>query len=168
MVRATWNGTVLAESDDTVVVEGNHYFPPDALHRGYFAASEHHSVCPWKSQASYHDIVVDGKVNRAAAWYYPDPRPAAAAIRSRAAFWHGVRVATDGDEADGNDAGPLARPPCAADSPADHADGRRAGCAGIEVQADSTCQVEGTMSTEDRDRRPMMYLPEPLAPSSTT
>ena len=60
MVRATWNGVVLAESDDTVVVEGNHYFPPDALDRAYFAPSDHESVCPWKGQASYHDIVVDG------------------------------------------------------------------------------------------------------------
>jgi uncharacterized protein (DUF427 family) len=104
MVRATWNGAVLSESDDTVVVEGNHYFPPDALNREYFAASDHHSVCAWKGQASYHDIVVEGKVNRAAAWYYPDPRPAADAIRGRVAFWHGVRI-----EADDEDAGPLAR-----------------------------------------------------------
>jgi uncharacterized protein (DUF427 family) len=63
------------------------------------AASDHHSVCQWKGQASYYDIVVDGKVNRAAAWYFPDPRPAAAAIRDRVAFWHGVRVAPDGDHA---------------------------------------------------------------------
>jgi uncharacterized protein (DUF427 family) len=104
MVRATWNGAVLAESDDTVVVEGNHYFPRGALHREFFAASDHHSVCPWKGQASYYDIVVDGKVNRAAAWFYPGPRPAAAAIRDRVAFWHGVGVERDGD-----DAGPLAR-----------------------------------------------------------
>jgi uncharacterized protein (DUF427 family) len=104
MVRAMWNGAVLAESDDTVVVEGNHYFPPDALNLEFFAASDRHSLCPWKGQASYHDIVVDGEINRAAAWYYPDPRPAAAAIRDRVAFWHGIRV-----EADGDDAGPLAR-----------------------------------------------------------
>jgi uncharacterized protein (DUF427 family) len=106
MVRAIWNGTVLAESDDTVVVEGRRYFPPDALNRAYFAASDHHSVCPWKGQASYHDIVVDGKVNRAAAWYYPDPRPAAAAIRGHVAFWHGVRVERDGED---DHARPLAR-----------------------------------------------------------
>jgi uncharacterized protein (DUF427 family) len=99
MVRATWNGAVLAETDDTVMVEGNHYFPHGALHREYFAASDHHSVCPWKGQASYYDIVVGGKVNRAAAWYYPDPRPAAEAIRGRVAFWHGVRVQRDGDDA---------------------------------------------------------------------
>lgn len=90
MIRATWNGAVLAEADDTVVVEGNHYFPPDALHREYFATSDHRSVCPWKGQASYYDIVVDGKVNRAAAWYYPDTRPAADAVAGRVAFWHGV------------------------------------------------------------------------------
>jgi len=104
MVRATWNGVVLAEADDTVVVEGNHYFPPDAVNREYFAASDHQSVCSWKGQASYYDIVVDGKVNRAAAWFYTDPRPAAEAIRGRVAFWHGVRIKADGD-----DAGPLAR-----------------------------------------------------------
>jgi uncharacterized protein (DUF427 family) len=108
MVRATWNGAVLAEADDTVVVEGNHYFPPDALNREYFAASDHHSVCPWKGQASYYDIVVDGKVNRAAAWYYPDPRPTAEAIRGRVAFWHGVGIKADGD-GDDDDAGLLAR-----------------------------------------------------------
>jgi uncharacterized protein (DUF427 family) len=104
MVRATWNGAVLAEADDTVVVEGNHYFPPDALNREYFAASDHHSVCPWKGRASYYDIVVGGKLNRAAAWYYPDPRPAAEVIRGRVAFWHGVRVERDSDAA-----APLAR-----------------------------------------------------------
>jgi uncharacterized protein (DUF427 family) len=111
MVRATWNGVVLAESDDTVVVEGNHYFPPEALNREFFAASDHHSVCPWKGQASYYDVVVDGKVNRAAAWYYPDPLPAAAELRGRVALWRGVRVEGDAGDADGDGdgAGPLAR-----------------------------------------------------------
>ena len=104
MVRATWNGAVLAESGDTVVVEGNHYFPPEALNRENFAPSDHSSVCPWKGQASYYDVVVDGQVNRAAAWYYPDPEPAAEEIRDRVAFWHGVRV-----EADGVQSGLLAR-----------------------------------------------------------
>lgn len=68
MVRATWNGIVLAESDDTVVVEGNHYFPVESLRPGHFRPSDKHTVCPWKGQASYHDVVVDGEVNRAAAW----------------------------------------------------------------------------------------------------
>lgn len=95
MVRATWNGALLAESDDTVVVEGNHYFPPEALQREHLAPSDHRSVCGWKGHASYYDVVVDGKVNRAAAWYYPDPKPAADAIRGRVAFWHGVRVEDD-------------------------------------------------------------------------
>lgn len=106
MVRATWNGAVLADSNDTVVVEGNHYVPPDALNLEHVALSDRHSVCPWKGQASYYDIVVDGKVNRAAAWYYPDPRPAAEAIAGRVAFWHGVRVKADSD---GDDALLIAR-----------------------------------------------------------
>jgi uncharacterized protein (DUF427 family) len=92
MVRATWNGSVLAESDDTVVVEGNHYFPPSAVNREHFAASDEHTVCPWKGEASYYDVVVDGKTNPAAAWYYPDPKPAAEEIRDHVAFWHGVEV----------------------------------------------------------------------------
>jgi uncharacterized protein (DUF427 family) len=92
MMRATWNGAVLAESDDTTVVEGNHYFPPDAVDRTHLAPSDQHSVCPWKGEASYYDVVVDGKVNEAAAWYYPDPKPAAEGIRDHVAFWHGVQV----------------------------------------------------------------------------
>jgi uncharacterized protein (DUF427 family) len=92
MMTATWRDTVLAESDDTVVVEGNHYFPSDSLRREVFRPSSSHSVCPWKGTASYYDVVVDGEVNRDAAWYYPDPSPAAAQIRGRVAFWHGVKV----------------------------------------------------------------------------
>ena len=91
-VRAVWNGVVLAESDDTVVVEGNHYFPPDAISWEYLESSERRSVCPWKGRASYFDIVVDGERNRAAAWHYPSPTPAAAQIEDRVAFWGGVRV----------------------------------------------------------------------------
>lgn len=94
--RAVWNGAVLAESHDTVVVEGNHYFPPDSLHQEYFRPSSSHTFCAWKGQASYLDVVVDGKVNRDAAWSYPDPKAAAAGIRSRVAFWHGVRIQHDG------------------------------------------------------------------------
>jgi len=71
-MKATWNGAVLAESDDTVVVEGNQYFPPESVNREYFRASETHTVCPWKGTASYYDVVVNGEVNGDAAWYYPD------------------------------------------------------------------------------------------------
>lgn len=93
MVRATWKGTVLAESDDTVVVEGNHYFPAEALARDHFRASQHTSHCPWKGDAHYYDVVVDGEVNANAAWFYPAPKPAAAEIEGRVAFWKGVEVA---------------------------------------------------------------------------
>lgn len=92
MERALWNGAVLAESADTVVVEGNHYFPPESLNREHFRPSSTHTLCGWKGQASYLDVVVEGKVNSDAAWYYPDPKPAAALITGRIAFWHGVRV----------------------------------------------------------------------------
>jgi len=91
-MRALWNDTLLAESDDTVVVEGNHYFPPSSLRREYFRESDHHSVCPWKGTASYYDINVDGNVNVQAAWYYPEPKAAAAELAGRVAFWKGVRV----------------------------------------------------------------------------
>jgi uncharacterized protein (DUF427 family) len=91
-VRATWNGTVLAESDDTVVVEGNHYFPPDAVRREHVEPSSEHSTCPWKGEASYYDVVVDGDRNPGAAWYYPEPKPAAAEIAGHVAFWRGVDV----------------------------------------------------------------------------
>ena len=91
-MRATWNGAVIAESDDTVVVEGNHYFPAAAVKPEYLRASETHTTCGWKGVASYHDVVVDGKLNRDAAWHYPDPKPAAAQIKARIAFWRGVTV----------------------------------------------------------------------------
>lgn len=87
-----WNGAVLAESDNTVVVEGNHYFPIDSLHPEYFLPSPTHTGCFWKGQASYYTVVVDGVENRDAAWYYPDPFPAANHIRGRVAFWRGVQV----------------------------------------------------------------------------
>ena len=92
MVRAVWNGVVLAESDDTVVVEGNHYYPREGLHDEHFQASDQTSTCPWKGQARYLDVVVDGEVNPGAAWYYPTPSEAASQIRDRVAFWRGVRV----------------------------------------------------------------------------
>ena len=92
MARAIWNGVVLAESDDTVVLEGNHYFPPASIDGRYFKPSSHTTVCPWKGEAGYHHVEVDGKVNENAAWYYADPAPAAAAIKDRIAFWKGVEV----------------------------------------------------------------------------
>ena len=91
-MRATWKGAVLAESDDTVVVEGNHYFPADSIRREHFRESETHTVCPWKGTASYYDVIVGGDVNRDAAWYYPQPKDAAKEIKDRVAFWHGVKV----------------------------------------------------------------------------
>lgn len=92
MARAIWNGTVLAESNDTEVVEGNHYFPAESLNTDYFRPSDHTTVCGWKGTASYYDIVVDGQENRQAAWYYPTPKDAAANIKGRIAFWKGVTV----------------------------------------------------------------------------
>jgi uncharacterized protein (DUF427 family) len=92
-MKATWKGQVLAESDDTVVVEGNHYFPAASLRRERFRESATHTVCPWKGTASYYDVVVGDAVNRDAAWYYPTPKPAAANITGRVAFWKGVEVA---------------------------------------------------------------------------
>jgi uncharacterized protein (DUF427 family) len=92
MAKATWNGVVLAESDDTVIVEGNHYFPRVAVNEEYFEASDAHTVCPWKGVASYLDVVVDGARNPGAAWFYPEPKPAAADIQDRVAFWRGVSV----------------------------------------------------------------------------
>jgi uncharacterized protein (DUF427 family) len=96
MATATWNGAVLAESDDTVVVEGNHYFPPEAVNWDHFTANSSSSVCPWKGVASYYDVEVDGEVNRSAAWYYAEPSPAAAEIKDHIAFWRGVKVESDG------------------------------------------------------------------------
>lgn len=92
MVEARWNGKVIARSDDTVVVEGNNYFPPDAVDAAVLRSSGTTTVCPWKGTASYHSIEVEGKSNPDAAWYYPDPKDAAANIRGRIAFWKGVEV----------------------------------------------------------------------------
>lgn len=92
MVRATWNGQVIAESDDTVVVEGNHYFPADSVRSEVLVASSTTSVCPWKGTASYYSIQLDGQENADAAWYYPAPKDAAAEIKDRVAFWKGVVV----------------------------------------------------------------------------
>ena len=92
MMRAIWNGAVLAESDETVVVEGNHYFPPDSIDRQYFKASDHTSICPWKGEASYYHVQANGQVNENAAWVYAEPKPAASEIKDRIAFWKGVTV----------------------------------------------------------------------------
>ena len=91
-MKATWNGTVLAESDDTVVVEGNQYFPADSIKREHFRESDTHTVCPWKGTASYYDVVVGGETNKDAAWYYPEPKDAAKEIKDHVAFWRGVKV----------------------------------------------------------------------------
>jgi len=94
MPKAVWEGVVLAASDDCVVVEGNQYFPPDSIQRQYFRPSEKTTVCPWKGVAHYYDVEVNGKLNRDAAWYYPDPKPAAAEVKDRVAFWRGVQILT--------------------------------------------------------------------------
>jgi uncharacterized protein (DUF427 family) len=96
MAKAIWNGAVIAESEDTVVVEGNHYFPPDSVNMAYFRKSDGTTVCPWKGVASYYDIEVDGKINYSAAWYYPQPSQAASQIKDFVAFWHGVKVVKNG------------------------------------------------------------------------
>jgi uncharacterized protein (DUF427 family) len=91
-MRATWNGAVLAESDDVVTVEGNAYFPKTAIECRYFEESDRHTQCHWKGEACYFDLVVDGQRNDGAAWYYPAPKPAAAELCDRVAFWRGVTV----------------------------------------------------------------------------
>jgi uncharacterized protein (DUF427 family) len=91
-MKAVWNGTTLAESESTVVVENNHYFPADSLNAEYFSDSDTQSVCPWKGTASYKSIEVDGEVNADAAWFYPEPKDAAAEIKDYYAFWKGVEV----------------------------------------------------------------------------
>ena len=91
-MKAIWNGAVIAESDDTVVVEGNHYFPEAAVNKKYLQPSDTHTFCPWKGEASYYTVLVDGETNKDAAWYYPQPKPAAAEINGRVAFWRGVKV----------------------------------------------------------------------------
>jgi uncharacterized protein (DUF427 family) len=92
MAKAMWEGAVVAESNQTIEVEGNQYFPPDAVKREYFKASPHHTTCPWKGLASYYDLEVGGKRNANAAWFYPEPKPAATQIKDYVAFWKGVKV----------------------------------------------------------------------------
>ena len=91
-MKASWNGAVIAESDRTEIVEGNHYFPADSLDRRYFEPSDKHTTCAWKGLASYYHVVVNGQRNEDAAWYYPEPKPAARQIEGRVAFWRGVRI----------------------------------------------------------------------------
>ncbi len=91
-MKAIWNDTVIAESADTVVVEGNHYFPPESVKKEHLAPSATHTTCGWKGVASYHDVVVGAEVNKDAAWFYPDAKPEAANVKGRIAFWKGVKV----------------------------------------------------------------------------
>ena len=91
-MKATWNGVVLAESSQTKVVEGNHYFPPDSIKKDYFKPSETHTLCGWKGLASYYTVEVNDKKNADAAWYYPDPKDAAKDIQNYVAFWKGVEI----------------------------------------------------------------------------
>lgn len=91
-MKAIWNNQVLAESDETIVVEGNYYFPENSLNRAYFKPSATHSTCPWKGEASYYTLDVDGKTNPDAAWYYPEPKDAAQEIKGYTAFWKGVSI----------------------------------------------------------------------------
>jgi len=91
-MKALWNDVVIAESDDTVVVEGNHYFPEAAVNRDFLTFSNHRTSCPWKGQAHYHSLLVNGELNPDAVWYYPEPSEAAAQIKGRMAFWKGVQI----------------------------------------------------------------------------
>lgn len=91
-MRAVWRGTILAESNETVVVEGNHYFPPESIHKEYFQESSFHTTCSWKGEASYFHVVVDGETHQDAAWFYPEPREAARRIKGYVAFWKGVET----------------------------------------------------------------------------
>lgn len=92
MATARWNGTVIAKSDDTVVVENNHYFPLESVDASVLRPSQRHSTCPWKGEASYYSVVVDGETNPDAAWFYPEPKEEAEEIRGRVAFWRGITV----------------------------------------------------------------------------
>ncbi len=91
-MKASWNNTIIAESNETVIVEGNHYFPATAIKAEYFRPSDTHTTCGWKGEASYYNVVVDGEVNKDAAWYYPQPKDAAKNIENYVAFWKGVKV----------------------------------------------------------------------------
>jgi uncharacterized protein (DUF427 family) len=92
MPKAIWNGAVIAESEETVMVEGNHYFPPESVNRDHLQESQTQTTCPWKGEASYYHVMVNGELNADAAWYYPDPKSKASHIKDHVAFWHGVEV----------------------------------------------------------------------------
>jgi uncharacterized protein (DUF427 family) len=92
-MKATWENAVVAQSNETIVVEGNHYFPPDSINPEYFAPSDTHTTCPWKGVASYYHVKVGEKVNSDAAWFYPQPKDAAKSIKNYIAFWRGVKIA---------------------------------------------------------------------------
>ena len=92
MVRAIWKNKIIAETENYEIVEGNYYFPPDSIKKEFFKKSELHTTCPFKGEASYNDIIVDGDVNKEAAWYYPDPKPEAFKIKNYIAFWKGVEI----------------------------------------------------------------------------
>ena len=92
MVKAVWKDKIIAETDDYEMVEGNYYFPPESVKKEFLKESDTHSTCPWKGLANYYDVVVDGEVNKDAAWYYPEPKPAANKIKNYLAFWNGVEV----------------------------------------------------------------------------
>jgi uncharacterized protein (DUF427 family) len=94
-MKAVWNGKTIASSDETIVIEGNHYFPAESVDRAFLQDSATHTTCPWKGVASYYHLVVDGKTNKDAAWYYPEPKPAAKAITGHIAFWKGVEVKSE-------------------------------------------------------------------------
>ncbi len=91
-MKAIWNNETIAESNDTIVIENNHYFPKESIHARYLTDSQTHTTCPWKGLASYYSVSVDGKTNTDAAWYYPDPKAAASQIKDYVAFWKGVKV----------------------------------------------------------------------------
>ncbi len=91
-MKAVWNGKVLAESDQTIIIESNHYFPSDSINEEFFKKTSHQTVCPWKGTASYYSLEVDGRENQNAAWYYPNPKDAASEIKNHVAFWKGVEV----------------------------------------------------------------------------
>jgi uncharacterized protein (DUF427 family) len=91
-MKAIWNNQIIAESEKTLQIEGNHYFPAEAINKEFFNPSDTHTTCPWKGVASYYHIEVDGKINKDAAWFYPDTKPAAREIKNHVAFWRGVEV----------------------------------------------------------------------------
>ncbi len=91
-MKAIWNGRIIAQSNETIEIENNQYFPPESVNKEYLKESETHSICPWKGEASYFDIVVEGKENKDAAWYYPNPKEEAEQIKNYVAFWKGVQI----------------------------------------------------------------------------